>query len=197
MDIVPLFEHDKSDQVPTYPPVRDSLAAVTTVGHTLTGLSLAALTLPRGKSLLWYLLIGHFFILFANLPDLPLPGWGHRHYQVSHSLFVTALLASLLALLLLLPRFHRAVGVSVVVAWSLTWLSHMLLDSLYAHGAGIGIFWPLSNAHLALPLPWFETLRWPPITEHNRNVFLTELAVFGTLFALCFWLRRLRSGMGD
>ena len=187
-----MFEHDKSGQVLTYPPVRVSLAAVTTVGHTLAGLSVAALALPRGKSLLWYLVIGHFFILFANVPDLPLPGWGHRSYQISHSLFVTALLASLLALLLLLPRFSKTVGSRIIFAWSFTWLSHMLLDSLYGHGAGIGVFWPFSNAHLALPLPWFETLRWPPMTEHNRNVFLTELAVFGTLLALCLWLRRFR-----
>ena len=166
---------------------------MTTVGHSLTGLSLAALTLPRGKSLLWYLVIGHFFIFFANLPDFPLPGWGHRYYQISHSVFVTTLLVSLLSMLLLLPRFDRAVGARIVAAWSFTWLSHMLLDSLYAHGAGIGVFWPFSNAHLALPVPWFETLRWPPISEHNRNVFRTELLVFGTLFTLCMgvrWLRR-------
>ena len=166
---------------------------MTIVGHSLTGLSLAAIALPRGKSLLWYLVIGHFFILFANMPDLPLPGWGHRNYQISHSLFVTALLASLLPLLLLLPRFHSTVGSRIVLAWALTWFGHMLLDLMYSHGAGIGIFWPFSNAHLALPLPWFETLRWPPITEHNKNVFQTEMLAFGSLLALCLGLRWLRS----
>lgn len=166
---------------------------MTTVGHSLTGISLAVLTLPRGKSLVWYLLIGHLFVFFANLPDFPLPGWGHRSYEVSHSIYLAALIASLMALLLLLPRFNAEVGSRVVIAWAVAWLTHMLLDSMYSHGAGIGVFWPFSNAHLSLPVPWFETLRWPPITEHNRRVFLIELAVFGTLLLTCAGIRRLRN----
>lgn len=167
---------------------------MTTVGHSLTGISLAVLTLPRGKSLVWYLLIGHLFVFFANLPDLPLPGWGHRSYEISHSIYLAALLASLMALLLLLPKFHAQVGSRVVIAWAVAWLTHMLLDSMYSHGVGIGIFWPFSNAHLSLPVPWFETLRWPPISEHNRRVFHIELAVFGALLLTCVALRRFRNG---
>lgn len=151
------------------------------------------LTLPRGKSLLWYLVFGHFFVFFANLPDLPLPGWGHDSYQISHSIFLAALLASLMAMLLLVPRFDEKVGKTIVIAWSFAWLSHMLLDAMYSHGMGIGIFWPFSNDHLALPLPWFETLRWPPISEHNRHVLHTELAVFGGLLLLCVGLRKFRN----
>jgi hypothetical protein len=78
----------------------------------------------------------------------------------------------------------------VLVLWSLTWLSHMVLDSMYNHGLGIGVFWPFSDAHLVLPVPWFETLSWPPVTEHNRNVFATELAFYGTLLIVCLLLRR-------
>lgn len=170
---------------------------MTTVGHSLSGVSIAVLTLPRGKSLLWYLFFGHMFVFFANLPDLPLPGWGHSSYQVSHSIFLAALLASLLALLLLLPTFNEKVGKSIVIAWAVAWLSHMLLDSLYAHGLGIGIFWPFSNAHLALPVPWFETLRWPPISEHNRSVFITEWLVYGAVLLLCVGLRRIRNRTVD
>jgi membrane-bound metal-dependent hydrolase YbcI (DUF457 family) len=169
--------------------VRDRLTRVTTVGHSLTGLSIAVLTLPRGRSLGWYLLIGHFFVFFANVPDFPLPGWGHDSYQVSHSIFLTTLLAALMALLLLLPKFNARVGMGVVVAWTAAWFSHMLLDSMYSHGQGIGIFWPFSDTHLALPVPWFDTLRWPPITEHNRRVFAIELAVYGSLLAACVWIR--------
>ena len=148
---------------------------MTTVGHSLTGLSIAVLTLPKGKSLLWYLLVGHFFIFFANVPDFPLPGWGHASYQVSHSIFLTGLLASFLALLLLHPRFNEQVGAKVVLFWSIN---------------GIGIFWPISDAHLVLPLPWFETLTWPPFTEHNRSVFGIELAFYGTVLAFCLLVRR-------
>lgn len=166
---------------------------MTTIGHSVTGLSIAVLVLPAGRSLLWYLLVGHLFVFFANVPDFPLPHWGHAAYPVSHSLFVTGLLASILALALLHPGFNREVGARVVFWWSVAWLSHMLLDSMYSHGRGIGIYWPFSDAHLALPVPWFETLTWPPFSEHNRSVFLTEIAVFGTLLALCLALRRARS----
>ena len=165
---------------------------MTTVGHSLAGLSIAVLTLPTGRSLLWYVAVGHLFILFANLPDLPLPGWGHANYEVSHSVFVTMLLASTLGLLMFIPGFDSRVGFRVLLFWSLTWLSHMVLDSMYNHGLGIGVFWPFSDAHLVLPVPWFETLTWPPITEHNRHVFLTEIAVFGAVLAACLLLRHRR-----
>jgi len=162
---------------------------VTTVGHSLTGISIAVLTLPRGRSLLWYLIVGHLFVFFANLPDFPLPGWGHDAYPISHSIFLAALLASLMALLLLIPRFNARVGAAVVLAWSVAWLTHMPLDALYSHGQGIGIFWPFSDAHLKLPVPWFETLSWPPRTDHNLRVFGIELGVYGALLVACVWIR--------
>ena len=162
---------------------------MTTVGHSLTGISIAVLSLPRGKSLLWYLIVGHMYVFFANVPDFPLPGWGHDSYQVSHSIFLTALLASFLGLLLLVPRLEEQLGRKVVITWGITWLLHMVLDSLYNHGHGIGIFWPFSDAHLVLPLPWFETLTWPPKTEHNLQVFLIELGFYGVLLLGCVWIR--------
>ncbi len=119
---------------------RDTVVGVTTVGHSLTGLSIAVLTLPRGQSLRWYVLMGLCFVFFANVSDFPLPGWGHGFYHISHSVFVTLLLASLLAVLLLWPTFRVPVGGRVIVVWSATWLSHMVLDSMYAHGRGIAIF---------------------------------------------------------
>jgi hypothetical protein len=165
---------------------------MTTVGHSLAGLSIAALALPRGHSITWYLLVGHVFVLFANIPDLPIPGWGHSQYEISHSIFVTVLLAMPLWMLRLVPGFDEKVGTRVLVLWSMTWLSHMVLDSLYSHGNGIGIFWPVSDAHLSMPVPWFDTLTWPPFTEHNRQVFLTELGFYGSVLALCLLFRRLR-----
>jgi len=155
----------------------------------LTGLSLAVLTLPRGRSRRWYAMMSIVFVAFANLSDFPLPGWGHISYHVSHSVFVTLLLASLLALLLLWPTFHTRVGVKVLAAWCIAWLSHLPLDSMYAHGQGIAIFWPFSNAHLAMPVPWFETLRLPVQSEHNLRVFATETVVFGAVLVSCVSLR--------
>jgi membrane-bound metal-dependent hydrolase YbcI (DUF457 family) len=164
---------------------------VTTVGHSLTGLSIATLVLPRGRSIAWYLIVGQFCIFFANLPDFPLPGWGHGNYHVSHSLFVTLFLIGVLALpLRWLPR-RKHPAESVLAAWSLAWLSHLVLDSMYAHGRGIGIFWPLSEAHLALPVPWFQTVSLPPFTGHNLRVFAIEALAYGGLLATCIVARRL------
>ena len=163
---------------------------MTTVGHSLTGISLAVLTLPGGRSRLWYLLVGHFYVMFANLPDFPLPGWGHNAYRVSHSIFVTMLLASLLGVLLLWPRFTEHIGRRVILAWSAAWLSHMPLDSLYNHGRGIAIFWPFSDAHLAMPVSWFQTVSLPPMTQQNLRVFGTEALVYGIILLACIALRR-------
>ena len=108
---------------------------------------------------------------------------------MSHSVFVTGLLASAMALLLLVPGFDSRVGGKVIVLWSLAWMSHMVLDAIYNHGLGIGVFWPFSDAHLVLPLPWFETLTWPPFTEHNRRVFAIEFSVYSIVLALCLLIR--------
>ena len=167
----------------------DTVLVVTTVGHSLTGLSLAVLTLPRAQSLRWYVLVGLCFVFFANVSDFPLPGWGHSNYHVSHSVFVTLFLASLLALLLLWPGFRVTVGGRIMVAWSAAWLSHMVLDSIYAHGRGIAIFWPFSNAHLAMPVPWFETLSIPVRSVHNLRVFAIEAMVYGVALLGCVGLR--------
>ena len=158
---------------------------MTTVGHSLTGLSLAVLSLPPGQSRRWYILTTICFVVLANVSDVPLPGWGHSAYHISHSVFVTLLLASLLALLLYWPTFYEQVGVKVMAAWTLAWLSHLPLDSMYAHGQGIAIFWPLSDAHLAMPVSWFETLSLPARSEHNLRVFRVEMLVFGTALFAC------------
>ena len=165
---------------------------MTTIGHSLSGISIAVLTLPRGRSLLWYVVAGHLFVFFANIPDYPFPGWGHDAYQVSHSVFLGALLASLIGLLRLIPEVSTRVSKTMFLAFSAAWLTHMPLDSIYSHGHGIGIFWPFSDAHLAMPIPWFDTLTWPPKTAHNLRVFQVETVVYGLVLAVCVWFRRSR-----
>ena len=168
----------------------DTFAFVTTVGHSLTGLSLAALTLPPGQSRRWYVLTTAIFVALANFADFPLPSWGHSAYHISHSVFVTTLLASLMALLFFWPTFHAKVGAKVLAAWTVAWLSHLPLDSMYAHGQGIAIFWPFSEAHLAMPIPWFETVSLPARSVENLRVFGVETAVFGAALLACIGLRR-------
>ena len=162
---------------------------MTTIGHSLTGLSIAVLTLPPGQSRRWYVLASICFVAVANVPDFPLPGWGHNAYHISHSVFVTMLLSSLLALLLYWPTINERVGAKVLAVWSIAWLSHLPLDSMYAHGQGIAIFWPFSNAHLAMPVSWFETISLPARSEHNLRVFRIELLIYGTVLFSCAGLR--------
>jgi membrane-bound metal-dependent hydrolase YbcI (DUF457 family) len=167
---------------------------MTTIGHSLSGVSIAILTLPRGRSLLWYLVAGHLFVFFANIPDYPFPGWGHDSYQVSHSIFLAALLASLIGLLRLVPAINTRVSATMFLAFSAAWLLHMPLDSIYSHGHGIGIFWPFSDVHLSMPIPWFETLTWPPKTDHNLRVFAIEAIVYGTVLVMCVIARWVHNG---
>ena len=166
---------------------------MTTIGHSLSGLSIAVLTLPRGRSLLWYVVAGHLFVFFANIPDLPFPGWGHDAYQISHSIFLAALLVSFVGLLRLIPEVSTRVSATMFLAFSAAWLTHMPLDSIYSHGHGIGIFWPFSEAHLAMPIPWFDTLTWPPKTAHNLRIFQIETVVYGLILVGCILFRRSRS----
>lgn len=172
---------------------------MTSVGHTLTGFGIAVAGMPSGlrrRGRVTLLLLAG---TAANVPDFPLPGWGHHMYHISHSLFVTV--AGLTALGLWLrtrPELRsRVAGWRGLSLLAMAWLSHFLLDALYNHGRGVGIFWPLSDAHLALPVPWFETLRPPWRTARNLRVFAVELGVYGALLAAVSaarlgWERRAR-----
>ncbi len=154
---------------------------MTQVGHCLFGASLAVVTAPAATSrrqAAWRIAA---FALLANVPDLPLPGWGHQRYDISHSLFVNlALIAPAAAAL------RRRVALRDAAAGAGAWLTHLLLDTFYANNAGLAMFWPVSDARLHLPIALFRT------TEHfqaasspgNVRVYLVELAVYLPLLAL-------------
>lgn len=170
---------------------------MTPVGHTLTGLTIALLALPVGVSSRRRLVTAACFAVAANLPDLPFPGWGHDRYDISHSVFVISLIL-IIALLLAwsIGRFARwAGGKRILFAGALACLSHLLLDTFYNHGNGLPMFWPVSEASLALPIPWFSTLQasLPEITGQSLRVFLIELVCYGPIFlAAWLWMNRKR-----
>jgi membrane-bound metal-dependent hydrolase YbcI (DUF457 family) len=83
----------------------------------------------------------------------------------------------------------------LLVGGALAWGSHFLLDSFYNHGRGIAIYWPFSTATLALPLPWFTTLKGTPpsLDLPNLRICAIELAFYlpWLLLALIWrWRRR-------
>lgn len=155
------------------------------------GATIALFAVPNGASKIRRngTILG--FLILANVPDLKFPGWGHERYDISHSIFSIGLLA---AILVSLPLFSGKIrnwigGMKVAVLGTLAMLSHLLLDSTYNHGKGIGLFWPFSEAKLNLALPWFETLQTnlPGITLHSLRVMAIELLFFGAVFLLA-WL---------
>jgi inner membrane protein len=167
---------------------------MTSVGHTLTGIAIGVLCKPRNtsaKSTLAHLTI---FAFLANIPDLPLPHWGHEQYRISHSIFVTLFLISILAIGFAFGQKmrQRVGGWMVIVGGALAWLSHLLLDSFYNHGYGIAIFWPFSNARLALPIPWFSVLPSipPPFTWPIMRILCIEFISYFPLIILAIVLRQ-------
>ncbi|HCN75957.1 MAG TPA: hypothetical protein DIT13_02035 [Verrucomicrobiales bacterium] len=155
------------------------------VGHSITGLALAALALPGKAPRRW--LGGAAFIAIANLPDWPLPGWGHDRYEISHSLFVNLALITTGALVWRsIPALRQALTARLILLAACAWLSHLLLDSFYNHGKGLGIGWPLLEYRLNLPVPFFRIVDtslalWNP---RNLSVFAIELLAYSPLLAL-------------
>jgi len=138
------------------------------------------------------------FALAANVPDWPLPSWGHDRYDISHSLFVSLGAMALLGVVLALAR--RWIGRplpprSVFAGIAVAWLSHFALDGFYNHGRGIAIYWPLSEGRLDLSFSsWFANLQggWS-LSAHNLQVLTIEALFFGSVLLLGLAIRRIRA----
>jgi hypothetical protein len=170
---------------------------VTPAGHSLAGLAIGVLGMPQ-KASCWHTL-AHLaaFAILPNVPDPPIPSWGHDRYDISHSLF-SNLSLGLLVMLALAWRSEvraRLGGWPVLVSGVGAWLSHLLLDSFYSHGLGVAIFWPLFNASLALPIPWFNVVPSPPpFTPALLIEYWVELLSYLPLVLLAWLVKRLRDG---
>jgi hypothetical protein len=168
---------------------------MTMVGHSLLGLSLGALAIPRGWARRPKLLAFGVLVLLAGAPDLPTPFWGHSQYHISHSLFVNlGLIAAVVALAAAAPRLRAALGGwPLLGAGAAAWLSHLLLDSFYSHGKGVRIFWPLSPDSLNLSMPWFDVLGVGIPPAAALRIFAIEFVFYGSLLGLCLlWRARRR-----
>jgi len=172
---------------------------MTFVAHSIVGATVAAAVAPRRfKTWQKATLVGAFVVL-GNLPDLDFSFWGHSRYDISHSIFVNLGLVLVAAGPFLASSKLRGKigGAGVVCGVAAAWLSHLLLDTFYAHGPGIAIYWPFSKARLALPIPFFQTLKRADIyfDSHSVRVFAIEVAFYGSfsvLFLLMVHAARLR-----
>ena len=162
---------------------------MTEVGHTLTGAAIGILCMPHKNSATQRVLHIASFMLIATIPDWPFKNWGHDRYYLSHSLFVTLLLISLLFIAFFFSKKLRKMvgGWTVIIGGSLAWLSHLLLDSFYNTGKGIAIYWPFSKSRLALPIPWFDLGTFP--IAHLMHVFLIEFLSYFPLVLLALLIR--------
>lgn len=165
---------------------------MTTVGHSLAGASIGVLCMPRFRSRVWRAVLIGAFIVLANTPDVPAPGWGHSRYDISHSVFVNLawIVAAAGGFFLVRSARHAIGGWRIVAGAGAAALSHLLLDSFYNHGYGVAIYWPVSQARLNLAMPWFSVLHggWK-LDAHTLQVVWVETLFYGTVLAVCVLLR--------
>lgn len=159
------------------------------VGHTLMGLTIGYLAAPNRQPKTTWLATTAFF---ANAPDLPLPCWGHARYDISHSIFSTTVA---IAVVIMLTKLLYPVPRRLTIACGIAWYSHLLLDTLYNHGQGLAMFWPISKARIAMPIPWFNTLSLERVFSlHNLKVCAIELLVYGTILSVGVLAKRFYAG---
>ena len=155
------------------------------VGHSLVGATIGISLWPHYHNRSARLKVLFAMVVIANIPDLPLPYWGHwddHCYRISHSIFCGLLI--LIGLRTFVVR-TRAGGSAVerrrlMLATSLALGSHYLLDTFYREGRGLAMFWPFSAAHIALPINLFAHISPVDVFSwHNLRVCLVEMAAFG------------------
>ena len=165
---------------------------MTPIGHTFTGLAIGYCVIPRemrGKQKT--VTLGVFTIL-ASAPDLPFPYWGHFRYDISHSLIVTAVATTVIALFLAVKyKGQSPFTPKMLLGGVLAWYSHILLDMFYNHAIGLHITWPFREYRVALPIPWLSTGdKMDIFSMHNVKVALFEVLTFGPLLLLAVLFKK-------
>ena len=167
------------------------------VGHCCTGVALALLSMPGNAGKKRVLVTCGVFAVLANAPDIPLPGWGHDIYEVSHSFFCNFVwMLPLLLAFRVNGKWREWVGGwRVVLTGIVVVFGHLVLDAMYNHGLGLVVWWPVSYERIVLPVPWLDPLRQPPEFWHTLGVLGVEFLTFGPLVGLAYWWRWGRSGL--
>jgi membrane-bound metal-dependent hydrolase YbcI (DUF457 family) len=166
---------------------------MTTIGHTLTGLAIGYTALPRDVPTRQKVACLAVFALLANLPDLPLPFWGHNRFDISHSL-VTCTAGVVVVGSLLLGKFKGRFPFTptMILAGALCWYSHMVLDAMYSWGIGMPIAWPFGVVRLNLAVPWLHIANKADVfSMHNVWVAIYEILTFGPLLLVAIFAKRL------
>jgi membrane-bound metal-dependent hydrolase YbcI (DUF457 family) len=166
---------------------------LTTIGHTLAGLTVGYLTIPSGMTTRQKGVLLAAFAFVANIPDLPL-----TRYIITHSIFIVA--AAVMLFVILAKLFLRRSPYFTnrfLVGWSLALYCHLLLDSLYNRVGeqGYEMFWPLSSTvRFGLPIPWLRQAdKIHVLSLHNVRVAFFEILTFGTILLLAILAKKFMS----
>jgi membrane-bound metal-dependent hydrolase YbcI (DUF457 family) len=161
------------------------------VGHALAGYvvgaSIAGPALTRHRALL--------FAALACLPDIDFLFGMHATY--THSVGAIMIVAAALALVLRPWGPLDSARGRLVLAGTLAYASHPLLDWLGRDTSpplGIMMLWPFSTQHFMSPVPLITPVSrryWlPNFWTHNLKVVTVEILVFGGLaLAVHRWRR--------
>jgi hypothetical protein len=164
---------------------------MTTLGHMIVGATIGTIWIPSSQRSWRTLCYMVAIIAVANIPDWPLPGWGHHRLSFSHSIFV-----NMVAMTCIIVIWMRWAGLSairryrnVMMAGTLAWLSHFLLDTLYVD-SGLRMLWPLSNEAVSLPIPWLRTMPHvpPPFDQQILQILGLELITFSPLLIIALFV---------
>lgn len=151
------------------------------IAHGLVGVSLVRLIHPNANLKNWQpLLIG--FIL-ANCPDLDfigsyLFGWQDFHRGISHSLFFAFLISAGFFLI------FRNQNWRVPLAFSAAFLSHTILDFLFAKSGAVRLLIPFDYNTYKLGLLSFSEITRGFNSEDLIKFSIFEILVFAPLFFL-------------
>lgn len=156
------------------------------IAHGLVGASLVRLIHPSADFKNWKpLMIG--FVL-ANSPDLDffgsyLFGWQNFHRGVSHSLFFACLVSTVFFLL------FRNQDWRVPTAFSAAFLSHTILDFVFAESGAVRLFIPFDYNAYKLGLISFSEIRRGFNLEDLLKFSIIEILVFAPLFLLINFIK--------
>ena len=160
------------------------------VGHTLTGLAIGYAVLPAEQPLRTKAPTLATFVLLASGPDFLFWGWGRLRYDISHSIFTALLAVAVMAIVIGLVS--QIASPSVLIGGALAWYSHLLLDTLYNHGKGLAMFWPVSDASIVWPVAWFSHVKLEPLLSYyNLRAIAIEAAVYGSVLAFVILVKHL------
>ena len=166
---------------------------MTPVGHSITGLTFGAFSLPKNTTHIYKIIYFLVCIFLANIPDIQVKGWGHYRYYFSHSLFVNLTLICFIIFAIKFVKIDKLKNIktSILLCGAFAWLSHLLLDSFYNHGKGIAIFWPFGDGRLALPMPWFEMMGGSAFIFDKRTIkiYLIAFLFYTTFLVVSIWIR--------